>query len=88
MELIVISIILSLVIFLLLAYSVYKDREFKAERHDLLLKIMAKNMAEYERVKVIETPPKEHKKSQELDDPYVPTDEVPLDILLNAKDIT
>ncbi|MCR4329487.1 MAG: hypothetical protein NUV65_03000, partial [Candidatus Roizmanbacteria bacterium] len=55
-----------LVIFALLAYSVYKDRLFEAERHDLLLKIMAKSVDQYERSKMIEKPIVE-KKQKEVD---------------------
>lgn len=75
--------------FLLLAFCVYqnerhqKDRERKDEMiKDLELKLISKNIAEYDSVRGDE-PENMDKKTE---DPYRPLDEVPLDDLIDAED--
>lgn len=73
--------ILLVVIFLEFAYIVYSDIQNRAEREELILKIMSKDLNEYIGLdEKIEDSPKEE------EDPFISMEEAGVDKVVEAKD--
>ena len=75
--------ILIFIIFLQFAYIIYSDRESRKEREKLMLKFMSKDIQEYKQA--IEPEP-ENAESSDITDDYVDTDDLPIEVLLEAED--
>lgn len=84
------EIILGFVILLLFIYIAYQDISNRREREKLQLKLMSKNVEEYtsalHAVKSIQE--EKPKNSKEEKEEYQEIDDVPLETLLGAKDLT
>jgi len=73
--------ILGFVVILQFIYIIYKDREERAEREKLQMKLMSKDVEEYKRA--VDPAPKD---AEEKKSPYVDLDDVPIDKLMRAED--
>jgi len=78
-----IILILGLVIILQFIYIIYKDRAERAERENLQLKLISKDVSEYQ--KAVEKVPEDTVQNEE---PYVPLEDVEVDKLIRAEDKT
>ena len=76
------ELILLVVIILQLAYTAYKDNLHFKEREKLELKLMSKDVFEYTSVTEKPEKPKAEKKSDE----YLDIEDVPVDMVVKAKE--